>query len=63
MIEGGATGEHDAMLASRATCTTTSLHPANRRHSPIVGSMLAHHLRRSANIVPTMGECLMFAGQ
>ena len=36
--------------------------PANTIHSPIVGSMLAHRLRRWPNIDPTMGESIMFPG-
>ena len=32
------------------------------RRSPNVGSMLVHRLRRWPNIVPTLGESLMFAG-
>ena len=36
--------------------------PTNTRHSLKVGSMLAHRLRRWANIEPTLGESLVFAG-
>ena len=36
--------------------------PANTRRSPIVGSMLVQRRRRWANIEPTMGEHLVFAG-
>ena len=34
----------------------------NTRRSPKVGSMLDQRRRRWANIEPTMGKCLMFAG-
>ena len=40
-------------------------YPANTRHSPKVDTMLAHRLRRWADIVSTLfllGECLVFAG-
>ena len=39
-----------------------SFHPANTRRSPNAGTMLAHRLRRWANIVPTLGERPVFAG-
>ena len=36
--------------------------PANTKRSPNVGTMLAHRLRHWPNIVPTLGERLVFAG-
>ena len=36
--------------------------PANTRRSPNVGTMLANRLRRWPNIVPALGERLVFAG-
>ena len=36
--------------------------PANTRHQPNVGTMLAHRLRRWPNIAPRLGGCLVFAG-
>ena len=36
--------------------------PANTRHPPNVGTMLGQSRRRWANIVPTLGGCLVFAG-
>ena len=36
--------------------------PANTRRSPNVGTLSAHRLLRWPNIVPTLGERLMFAG-
>ena len=35
---------------------------SNTGHSPYVGSMLAHRLRRWPNIEPTHGQCFVFAG-
>ena len=40
----------------------TILFPANTRHWPNAGSMLAHRLRRWSNIDPALGQCLVFAG-
>ena len=37
-------------------------HSANTKWPPSVGLMLAHRLRRWANINPTLGGCLVFAG-
>ena len=37
--------------------------PANTRRWPNVGSMLTHRLRRRANIEPTFGKRLVFAGK
>ena len=37
-------------------------HPTNTRRSADVGTMLAHRLRRWANIVPTLAERLVFTG-
>ena len=36
--------------------------PANTTHPPNVGSMLARRLRRRSNIDPTLGRCVLFAG-
>ena len=36
--------------------------PANTKHSPSVGTMLAYRLRRWPNIVPALDERLVFAG-
>ena len=36
--------------------------PANTGHCPCVVSMLAQRRRRWANIEPTHGQCLVFAG-
>ena len=38
------------------------MYPANTRRSPNVVTMLAHRLRRWANIVTTLGERLTFHG-
>ena len=35
---------------------------ANTTHRPDVGPMLARRLRRRANIGPTLGQCVVFAG-
>ena len=35
---------------------------ANTKHSPEFGTMLGQRLRRWPNIVPVLGECLVFAG-
>ena len=37
--------------------------PANTRHSPNAGTILAYRLRHWANIVPTLGERLVFDGK
>ena len=39
-----------------------SRNPANTRRSPNDGTMLANRPRRWPNIVPTLGERLVFAG-
>ena len=39
------------------------VHPKNTRHSPNEGTVVAHRLRRWPSIVPTLGECLVLAGQ
>ena len=39
-----------------------SINPADTRHWPNVGSMLADRLRRRPNIEPTLGQRLVFAG-
>ena len=36
--------------------------PANTTHRPNVGPMLAHRLRRRPHIGPTLGRCVLFAG-
>ena len=36
--------------------------PANMRHWPNAGLIMAHHLRRWANIGPALGQCFVFAG-
>ena len=38
------------------------VYPANTRHSPNVGSILAHRLRRCANDEPTLVERIVLAG-
>ena len=43
------------------TCPDRTI-PANPRRSPNVGTMLGQRRRRWANIVPTLGEHLVFAG-
>ena len=43
--------------------TLPNKYPADTRHSPKVGLMLAHRLRRWSNIQPALCECLVFAGQ
>ena len=35
---------------------------ANKRRSPNAGTLLGHRLRRWHNIVPALGECVVFAG-
>ena len=42
--------------------TTAGALPANTRHSPNVGSMAGHRLRRWPNMEPTVDERLVFAG-
>ena len=34
---------------------------ANKRRSPNAGTLLGHRLRRWHNIVPALGECVVFA--
>ena len=34
---------------------------ANKRRSPNAGTLLGHRLRRLHNIVPALGECVVFA--
>ena len=41
---------------------TTCHIPANTRHSPNVGSMLAQRRRRWASIEATLVQCFVFAG-
>ena len=54
------------MYAYANTRNAKDLFPAtqsvNTKHSPNVGTMLAHRLRRRPNIVPTLCERLVFAG-
>ena len=35
---------------------------ADKRRSPNAGTLLGHWLRRWHNIVPALGECVVFAG-
>ena len=35
---------------------------ANKRRSPNAGTLLGHRLQRWHNIVPALGECVVFAG-
>ena len=51
-----------AILQCHATTHMWYTIPMNTRHPPNVGLILAHRLRRWANINPTLGGCLVFAG-
>ena len=44
------------------SCVGWRLSPANTRRLPDVGTTLGQRRKRCADIVPTLGECLMFAG-
>ena len=41
---------------------TKAITPAETRHRPNAGAMLAHRLRRWSNITSALGQCLVLAG-
>ena len=51
----------DVPITHSVMCTLPN--PANTRRSANVGTLLAYRLRRWANIIPTLGERLVFAGK